>query len=85
MRYQIHTSLTRWVAMVTYNPPSLDVTPPPQYRNPGNPLAHYDGTAEEILAQCEGQVDMVVVGAGTGGTVAGIGRKMREKAPNVKV
>ena len=61
------------------------MTPLPQYRNPGNPLAHYDGTAEEILAQCEGRVDMVVVGAGTGGTAAGIGRKMREKAPNVKV
>lgn len=37
-----------------------------QYANPGNPLAHYDGTAEEILQQCDGQVDMVVVGAGTG-------------------
>merc|ERR1711962_1036285 len=37
-----------------------------QYRNPGNPLAHYDITAEEILAQCGGKVDMVVMGAGTG-------------------
>ena len=39
-----------------------------QYRNPGNPLAHYDCTAEEILYQCDGKVDMVVMGAGTGGT-----------------
>ena len=56
-----------------------------QYRNPGNPLAHYDGTAEEIIAQCGGHLDMVVAGAGTGGTVAGIGRKLKEQLPNVKV
>ena len=42
-----------------------------QYRNPGNPLAHYDTTAEEIIEQCGGHVDMVVLGAGTGGTVSG--------------
>jgi len=53
-----------------------------QYRNPGNPLAHYDCTAEEILYQCDGKVDMVVMGAGTGGTAAGIGRKMKEKCPS---
>jgi len=53
-----------------------------QYRNPGNPLAHYDTTAEEILAQCGGKVDMVVMGAGTGGTVTGIGRKLKEKCPD---
>lgn len=52
-----------------------------QYRNPGNPLAHYDTTAEEILAQCGGKVDMVVMGAGTGGTISGIGRKLKEKCP----
>ena len=57
----------------------------PQYRNSGNPLAHYDGTAEEILLQCGGGLDMVVVGAGTGGTVAGIGRKLKEKLPHVQV
>ena len=43
-----------------------------QYRNPGNPLAHYHTTAEEIIEQCGGHVDMVVLGAGTGGTVSGI-------------
>lgn len=52
-----------------------------QYRNPGNPLAHYDSTAEEIISQCGGQVDMVVLGAGTGGTISGIGRKLKEKCP----
>jgi len=53
-----------------------------QYRNPGNPLAHYDTTAEEILEQCGGTVDMVVMGAGTGGTISGVGRKLKEKCPN---
>ncbi|XP_057366168.1 cystathionine beta-synthase-like isoform X1 [Daphnia carinata] len=53
-----------------------------QYRNPGNPLAHYDITAEEILDQCDGHLDMIVLSAGTGGTATGIGRKIKEKLPN---
>ena len=56
-----------------------------QYRNPGNPLAHYDSTMEEILQQCDQELDMIVVGAGTGGTVAGMGRKLKEKLPHIKV
>ncbi|XP_076839126.1 cystathionine beta-synthase-like isoform X2 [Brachyhypopomus gauderio] len=56
-----------------------------QYRNPSNPLAHYDTTAEEILEQCDGKVDMLVAGAGTGGTISGIARKMKEKCPNVQI
>ncbi|CAB4010831.1 cystathionine beta-synthase isoform X1 [Paramuricea clavata] len=56
-----------------------------QYRNAGNPLAHYDSTAEEILDQCDGKLDMVVIGAGTGGTVTGIARKIKEKSPNCKI
>jgi len=56
-----------------------------QYRNPGNPLAHYDSTAEEILQQCDGKVDMVVLGAGTGGTITGVARKLKTKCPNIKV
>lgn len=56
-----------------------------QYRHRGNPLAHYDGTAEEIIQQCGGHLDMVVIGAGTGGTVTGIGRKMKDKLPHVQV
>ncbi|XP_075053669.1 cystathionine beta-synthase isoform X2 [Mixophyes fleayi] len=56
-----------------------------QYRNASNPLAHYDSTAEEILQQCDGQLDMVVVGAGTGGTITGLARKLKEKCPNCKV
>lgn len=53
-----------------------------QYANPYNPLAHYDGTAEEILKACNGKVDMFVAGAGTGGTITGVARKLKEKCPN---
>lgn len=56
-----------------------------QYCNPGNTLAHYDETAEEIWEQCEGKVDYVVLSAGTGGTITGIGRKLKEKNPAIKV
>ncbi|XP_064618361.1 cystathionine beta-synthase-like isoform X2 [Liolophura sinensis] len=56
-----------------------------QYRNASNPLAHYDGTAEEILKACDGQVDMVVMGAGTGGTLTGVARKVKEACPNCKI
>ena len=56
-----------------------------QYRNPSNPLAHYDGTAEEIIYQCDGRVDMLVSSAGTGGTVTGLSRKLKEKIPGIKV
>ncbi|XP_078726121.1 cystathionine beta-synthase-like protein isoform X2 [Lampetra fluviatilis] len=56
-----------------------------QYRNPGNPLAHYDVTAEEILEQCDGRVDMLIAGAGTGGTISGLARKLKEKCPNCKI
>ncbi|XP_031570936.1 cystathionine beta-synthase-like [Actinia tenebrosa] len=56
-----------------------------QYRNPGNPLAHYDSTAEEIAFQCDGKIDMVVLGAGTGGTITGVARNLKTKCPNIKV
>jgi cystathionine beta-synthase len=54
-----------------------------QYSNVSNPLAHYDGTAEEILYQCDNKLDMVVITAGTGGTVTGIARKLKEKLPKL--
>lgn len=56
-----------------------------QYRNASNPLAHYDTTAEEILEQCDGKIDMFVAGAGTGGTLTGVARKLKERCPNVKI
>jgi len=48
-------------------------------------MAHYDGTAEEILEQCGGHLDYIVLTAGTGGTVTGIARKLKERLPHVKV
>jgi len=58
---------------------------PDQYRNPGNPLAHYDETAEEILDQCDRDLDMLVAGAGTAGTISGIGRKLKEVCPKCEI
>ncbi|XP_063628033.1 cystathionine beta-synthase-like [Cydia splendana] len=52
-----------------------------QYNNPCNPLAHYDGTAEEILWALDDAVDMVVMGAGTSGTVSGVAHKLKERCP----
>jgi len=56
-----------------------------QYANPNNPLAHYDGTAAEILEQCDNKLDMCVMTAGTGGTICGIARRLREALPNVQI
>ena len=58
---------------------------PDQYKNENNPLAHYEGTAEELYRQFDGKIDMVVIGAGTGGTITGIARKLREKIPGIIV
>eukprot|EP00928_Gymnodinium_smaydae_P004998 TRINITY_DN1171_c0_g1_i1.p1 TRINITY_DN1171_c0_g1~~TRINITY_DN1171_c0_g1_i1.p1 ORF type:complete len:435 (-),score=146.86 TRINITY_DN1171_c0_g1_i1:478-1782(-) len=56
-----------------------------QYLNPGNPLAHYDGTAEEIIEQTGGKLDYMIMSAGTGGTVSGIAKKLKEKIPGVQI
>jgi len=56
-----------------------------QYGNPSNPLAHYDGTATEILNQCDGKIDAIVMTAGTGGTITGVARKIKEQLPNCKI
>lgn len=56
-----------------------------QYSNSSNPIAHYDQTAEEIIDQMDGRVDMLVASAGTGGTVAGIACKLKEKIPDCVV
>ena len=58
---------------------------PVQYANPSNPLAHYDGTAEEILDSCDGKLDMIVMSAGTGGTLTGVARKLKERCPEIIV
>merc|ERR1712187_665811 len=56
-----------------------------QYLNPGNPLAHYDGTGEEIIEQTGGKLDYMIMSAGTGGTISGTAKKLKEKIPGVKI
>ncbi|XP_012269452.2 cystathionine beta-synthase [Athalia rosae] len=56
-----------------------------QYTNPGNPLAHYDQTGQEIWEQCGGKIDYLVAGSGTGGTITGISRKFKELSPETKI
>lgn len=56
-----------------------------QFTNPANPQAHFENTAEEIWADADGQVDVFVAGIGTGGTVTGVGRRLKELNPNIQI
>jgi cysteine synthase B len=58
---------------------------PNQYANPNNVLAHYETTGPEIYRQTDGQVDLFVAGMGTGGTLMGVGRYLREQKPAVRI
>jgi len=54
-----------------------------QYSNPSNPNAHYDGTAQEILDDLGKEINMVVIGTGTGGTITGVAKRLKEEIPGV--
>jgi cysteine synthase A len=56
-----------------------------QFENPGNPESHYRSTASEIWRQMKGQVDAFVAGVGSGGTLAGVGRFLKEKNPRCRI
>ncbi|MBA3541814.1 MAG: cystathionine beta-synthase [Deltaproteobacteria bacterium] len=56
-----------------------------QYGNPSNPAAHEDGTGREIVEQCGGRLDAVVMTAGTGGTITGVARAVKKAIPNCKI
>ena len=56
-----------------------------QYANENNTLAHYNFTAKEIINQLDGNIDMLVAGVGTGGTITGIAKKFKEEIPHVKI
>ncbi|MCZ6644613.1 MAG: cystathionine beta-synthase [SAR324 cluster bacterium] len=58
---------------------------PNQYNNPQNPLAHFKSTGPEIWEQTEGKVTHVVIGVGTGGTITGVGRFLKQKNPDIKI
>ncbi len=56
-----------------------------QFGNGANPAAHYMNTSEEIWRDCDGNIDIFVAGVGTGGTVSGVGKRLKELNPNVEI
>ncbi len=75
-----HIGVAKQLAKILPNAHILD-----QYGNADNPLAHYEGTGQEILDQTGGQLDFLVLTAGTGGTITGAARRIKEALPNCKV
>jgi len=62
-----------------------DAFMPQQFANPANPKIHRDSTAEEIWADTEGKIDILVAGVGTGGTISGCGQVLKKYNPNIRI
>ncbi|TMQ18660.1 MAG: cystathionine beta-synthase [Deltaproteobacteria bacterium] len=75
-----HIGVARRLKEVIPNSHILD-----QYSNPSNPAAHEDGTGREIIDQCGGKLDAVVMTAGTGGTITGVARVIKREVPKCKI
>jgi cystathionine beta-synthase len=75
-----HIGVARQLQSILPNAHILD-----QYSNPDNPDAHYHGTGTEILEQTGGRLDACVMTAGTGGTITGVARRLKEALPDVKI
>jgi cystathionine beta-synthase len=75
-----HIGVARRLRQVIPNSHILD-----QYANESNPRAHEEGTAAEILEQCEGKLDVLVMTAGTGGTITGVARGIKRVLPHVQI
>jgi cystathionine beta-synthase len=75
-----HIGVARQLRRILPNAHILD-----QYSNPDNPLAHYHGTGKEIVEQSGGRFDYIVLTAGTGGTISGVARRVREDVPKARV
>lgn len=75
-----HISLAKKLQKEIPNSHILD-----QYANPNNPMAHYNGTAQEIINDFGTDLHMVVAGVGTGGTITGIAKRLKEHYPQIKI
>src|SRR5262245_36671780 len=75
-----HVGVARRLREVIPNSHILD-----QYANPSNPLAHEEGTGREIIDQCGGKLDAVVMTAGTGGTISGVARVLKRELPDAEI
>lgn len=75
-----HISLAKKLQKEIPNAHILD-----QYSNPGNPDAHFEYTAQEILDDMKSDLDMVVMGVGTGGTITGIAKRLKQQLPHIKI
>eukprot|EP00667_Euglena_gracilis_P015454 EG_transcript_16074 len=92
-KFGAHVHLTAYargvVGMKEYTEDLLAKNPdywcPRQFENPANPKVHYETTGPEIWEQTDGKIDVIVAGAGTGGTVAAVGRYLKEKNPEIKI